>query len=717
MRQMLWLGLPLFTALFIVFVASGALQTAPARDLLAELLSTCRAIGAQFQVVNATTPLLHLFVPAGVCAAVVSLIMFLDPEARWSSRTVVIGVLAALYTIYILFRLFGTLNLSTTANATFSVLLFGAEFLAYLKSLSSLLQMLWPSDRSPAADELSGSIRRGEYLPEVDIFIPTYSEPVEILRRTILGCQSLRYSRKQIYLLDDQRRPEMRALARELGCHYRDRPDNRHAKAGNMNAAIPSTYGDLIAVFDADFIPTEDFLERTVGFFIDPAVGLVQTPQNFYSADAVSRNLGLPHIITEEQQVFFRAAQPGRDTFGAMICHGTSFIIRRSALRDIGGFPGETLSEDWATSIKLQSCGYKTCYLNELLSAGAAAEFTSEFVTQRLRWARGTLQCFFASTNPLTVPGLTFMQRLMHLCGPLHYLPFLSRLLFLLLPLIYFLFGIVPISTSLELLAVFLLPYWLCQSIALAWLTRGHRSAFWSEVYDTMLCIPMSITVISTILRPFGKPFKVSAKGETRTSLTFNPAVGLPLIALLGLYITTVAYVLFNAPWTADPSALMLPLACSFYAILVLWLSLLASLDVPQQKSAPSFGCDVHATLRQRGASREIRIIGISDSEVTIAKGTAAEILPYPKPESGSPFALSIPACGLSEVPVAPERRKKNGDLHLRFERLSIAQQRALVAYLYCQSGQWNPNGVPEPVTFWHFLKAPFRIYGLAETA
>ena len=100
-----------------------------------------------------------------------------------------------------------------------------------------------------------------------------------------------------------------------------------------------------------------------------------------------------------------RAAQPGRDSLGAIICHGTSFILRRQALDDIGGFPGETLSEDWATSIKLQSAGYKTCYLNELLSAGVAAEFTSEFVTQRLRWARGTLQSFFASTNPLTVPG------------------------------------------------------------------------------------------------------------------------------------------------------------------------------------------------------------------------------------------------------------------------------------------------------------------------
>ena len=136
----------------------------------------------------------------------------------------------------------------------------------------------------------------------------------------------------------------------------------------------------------------------------------------------------------------------------------------------------------------------RTIYLNELVSAGAAAEFTSEFVGQRLRWARGTLQSFFASTNPITVPGLRLAERLIHLCGPMHYLPFASRFFCLLLPLLYFFFGIVPLDTSAELLLVFLLPFRVCQTLSLSWLTGGHRSAFWSEVYETMLCFPMTLT-------------------------------------------------------------------------------------------------------------------------------------------------------------------------------------------------------------------------------
>ena len=445
-------------AVGIVVLGAIAAAAIDWRDALPVLAGQWVVLGESFRVVNTSTPLIGVLLPALLCGGFVYILMLLRPDPDPWSRVVVILLLSALYTAYMAYRLCATLNFSSPLNGVFSVLFFLAEFLIYLKSLSANFQMFWQTDRSGQATELAPYITSGRYLPTVDIFLPSYSEPAEILRRTILGCQSLRYPRKNIYLLDDQRRPAMRALAQELGCHYRDRPDNRDAKAGNMNAALPTTSGEFIAVFDADFVPTQDFLERTIGFFMDPTVGLVQTPQNFYSVDAVSRNLGLPGIITEEQQVFFRAAQPGRDTFGGMICHGTSFVIRRQALAEIGNFPGETLSEDWATSIKLQSAGYRCCYLNELLSSGAAAEFTSEFVTQRLRWARGTLQCFFASTNPLTVPGLTVIQRLLHLCGPLHYIPFASRLFCLLLPLLYLLFGIVPLETSAELLLFFSCP-------------------------------------------------------------------------------------------------------------------------------------------------------------------------------------------------------------------------------------------------------------------
>jgi len=503
----------------------------------------------------------------------------------------------------------------------------------------------------------------------------------------------------------------MRALALELGCHYRDRRDNRDAKAGNMNAALPTSNGELIAVLDADFVPTEDFLVRTVGFFVDPRVGLVQTPQNFFSVDAVARNLGLPGVITEEQQVFFRAAQPGRDTLGAIICHGTSFVIRRSALEEIGGFPGETLSEDWATSIKLQSAGYKTYYLNELLSAGAAAEFVSEFVTQRLRWARGTLQCFHASTNPLTVKNLTPLQRLVHLCGPLHYVPFVCRFFFLLLPLFYFFFGIVPLQTSAQMLLFFFLPYIVCQALSLSWLTGGHRSAFWSEVYETMLCYPMTLTVIDSLLRPFGKPFKVSKKGGTRHRLMFNPVVGLPLAILMALYVPAMTYAIVQAAWYPNRSFFVLVFSWSVYSMLLLWLSLQASFDVPHRSKSIRFRHQLPATLRYGGIAFSVTTEELSDDDIVFKWDPVMASF-----ERTASFSVSIPSAGLKDVPLRILKCEGASNWAFSFSHLTIEQHRSLVALLYGRPGQWNERGVGEHVTFWHFLEAPFRMYPLAET-
>ena len=701
----------------VALALAGPAATGNLRPWWAAIVRDWMIMADQFRVVNTSTPLLAVLLPSGLLGALTYTLTVLYPHpARWL-RAVMLLLLSGLYTVYMAYRLFATFNFSTWTTIVFSGLFFLAEFIIYLKALSTNLQMFWPRDRSPDATQLAEPVVSGRYLPAVDIFVPTYSEPVEILRRTVLGCQSLRYPRKQIYLLDDQRRPAMRALARELGCHYRDRPDNRHAKAGNMNAALPSTSGELIAVFDADFIPTQDFLERTVGFFIDPQVGLVQTPQNFYSVDAVSRNLGLPGIITEEQQVFMRAAQPGRDSLGAIICHGTSFILRRKALEEMGNFPGETLSEDWATSIKLQAAGYRTLYLNELLSAGVAAEFTSEFVTQRLRWARGTLQSFFATTNPLTVPGLRWVQRVVHLCGPIHYLPMVSRLFCLLLPLLFFFFGIVPLNTPGQLLLTFFLPYWVCQALALSWLAGGHRSAFWSEVYDTMLCVPMTLTILSTLHKPFGKPFKVSAKGETKSGLTFNPVVGVPLLVLMALYVPAIIYAVLNARWAADPSIFGLAIGWSLYSMLLLWLSFLASLDVPQLSTSLRFKHVLPGTLRRRGVGWPVTVAAISDADLVLT-ADPAELMATPAGQSAplSGLTLSVPACGLHEVPVSALPREEGGGFAFKLDRLPVAQHRALIAFLYCRPNQWDERGVPESLTFWHFLQAPFRMFPLAET-
>ena len=173
----------------------------------------------------------------------------------------------------------------------------------------------------------------------------------------------------------------------------------------------------------------------------------------------------------------------------AIICHAVfSYVARRSAIEAIGGIPPETCGEDSATSIELNAAGYKTLYLDDVLSPGQAAHVIGEWVGQRLRFARGALQALYVpESNPFTVPGLSFVQRVVHGSGIFHFLVHVPRAVLLLMPLVYLWFGVRPMDTVLEALALFYLPYLVMSYLTLSWLSLGYRSAFWSDVYETLV--------------------------------------------------------------------------------------------------------------------------------------------------------------------------------------------------------------------------------------
>jgi cellulose synthase (UDP-forming) len=354
-----------------------------------------------------------------------------------------------------------------------------------------------------------------------------------------------------VYKRQDTQRPEIKLLAKELGCEYISRPDHIHAKAGNINHAKGLTTGELIVVFDADFIPTTNFLTRTVGFFQNPEIALVQTPQSFYNHDPIARNLGLENILTSEEEVFYRQIQIIKDGAESVVCCGTSFVLRRSALEAVGGFVTNSVCEDYFTGIRLSATGYRLVYLNEKLSAGLAAENIDAHLTQRFRWAQGTLQAFFIDSNPLTIRGLKLRQRLSHLEGLLHWFTSLTRVLFLFIPLAYWFLGILPLRTNSQELLYFFLPYYSVQITVFAWLNRRSRSALLSDVYSFVQCIPLAMTVVSAMLNPFGKGFKVTPKGIASDRFHFNWNLGWPLIILFvatacGLWQNLNIYLLHN---------------------------------------------------------------------------------------------------------------------------------------------------------------------------
>jgi cellulose synthase (UDP-forming) len=305
---------------------------------------------------------------------------------------------------YFYWRISSTVVLGSIGDTTVSILLLAAEiygllilFLGYFQTIEVHER---PQSRLPS-----------ETLPQVDIFIPTYNESVDIVRRTVIGACAIDYEAKTVYVLDDGHRPEIRAMTERIGAIYLSRLKNEHAKAGNLNYARLRTNGELIAVFDADHVPVRGFLKKTVGFFEDQRVALVQTAQTFFNPDPFEKNLVLAGRIPPEQQFFYRVIQPGNDFWNSAFFCGSCAVLRRSALDIVGGFRTETVTEDAHTSMQLHAQGYLSVYLPVALAAGLATENYRSHVQQRMRWARGMAQ-ILRTDCPLIKQGLSIPQRL-----------------------------------------------------------------------------------------------------------------------------------------------------------------------------------------------------------------------------------------------------------------------------------------------------------------
>ena len=620
-------------------------------------------------------------------------------------------VFLVLQVSYLSFRLVATLSFSTWLDAVVSVLFFLSEAFTHLRIALGNLSLLRLTDRSAQADDSKRAVETGEYVPTVNVFVPTYSEPVEMLRRTIIGCQAMDYPCKSVYLLDDQRRPAMKRLAQELGCQYLDRPDNSHAKAGNLNHALPLTDGELIVCFDADFIPLRDFLQRTVGFFRDPMVAMVQTPQNFFNEDAVTRNLGLERALEDEQRLFFRTLQPGRDSMNAIVCHGSCFVVRRSALEAIGGVPTETITEDWATSIKLQAAGYKLYYLNEALSAGMSADKCGEFVQQRSRWAQGTLQALFASTNPLTIAGLTWKQRLMHTSGIIYYLGSVSSLFNLIAPLLFLFFGAHLLRMTIPEIIFYRLPFMVGFFLLYSWLTRGTRSAVWTEVYESFLAPSMGLTAIRSLFKPFGVGFRVTDKSIRRQRLSVNRRVASPFAILLLLHFVGIAFSFLVRRQYEEPDAFVIGLYFALSNVLTLWLCLLISVDVAQERPFTPFKHRLACLLLWDDT-------GLAGETVTLSEGEVVFKLSGTSPAGGLPDRafLHLPSLELGDVPVCVRPTGREGEVTAEFLDLTLPQRRSLITFLYCRPRTWDRPPRSELRAMWEYARATLRIYPLADS-
>ncbi len=420
----------------------------------------------------------------------------------------------------------------TPLDAFFICLLVGAEGYSFAILALGFLQTLWPLRRTPVplpedTDEW----------PEVDLLIPSYNEPLNIVRYTALAAMNIDWpaDKLNVYILDDGKREEFRAFAEEAGIGYMTRDDNAHAKAGNINRALERLEAPFVAIFDCDHVPTRSFLQLTMGWFNrDKNLGLLQTPHHFYSPDPFERNLDQFRTIPNEGELFYGIVQDGNDFWNATFFCGSCAVIRRTAIDEIGGIAVETVTEDAHTSLRMQMNGWNTAYINIPQAAGLATERLSGHVKQRIRWARGMIQ-ILRTDNPLFATGLGAFQRLCYFNAMTHFMYAFPRLIFLTSPLIYLVLGHTNIPGYWAAIFAYALPHLVLSNITNSRIQGQHRHSFWNEIYETVLAPYIFLPTMMALINPKLGSFNVTAKGGVVNKSFFDTRIAQPFLVLLGL--------------------------------------------------------------------------------------------------------------------------------------------------------------------------------------
>ncbi|HEY2602539.1 MAG TPA: glycosyltransferase [Thermoleophilaceae bacterium] len=260
--------------------------------------------------------------------------------------------------------------------------LYGVLIAAELFNLTQALGFWWT-----CANERVRERRAPTRRVAVDVFIPVYKEPPEIVDLTVAAAVGLRSAEVRVWVLDDGNDDEMRELALRHGVGYIRRAEHTGAKAGNINHALTKTDAPFIAVFDSDHVADPEFLEATLGHMDNEQVAFVQTPQ--YYANAETNRIAAASWA--QQALFFGAIARGKDGLDAVFCCGTNVLFRRTAFESVGGFPTNSLTEDFELSIHLHERGWKSIYVPDVLARGLGPEDTAAYVSQQQRWARGCL--------------------------------------------------------------------------------------------------------------------------------------------------------------------------------------------------------------------------------------------------------------------------------------------------------------------------------------
>jgi cellulose synthase/poly-beta-1,6-N-acetylglucosamine synthase-like glycosyltransferase len=275
--------------------------------------------------------------------------------------------------------------------------------------------------------------------PRVTVQLPIYNElhTAERLLTAVVGLEYPR-GRLEVQVLDDSTDATRSLVAgqvdrlrqQDVDIVHITREDRTGFKAGALAAGLEQAKGELIAIFDADFMPAPDFLLRLVPHFMDPVVGCIQARWGHVNRDY--------SVFTQTQALgvdgHFVVQQTARSRAGLFLnFNGTAGVWRRACIDDAGAWQGDTLTEDLDLSYRAQLRGWRIAYLPDVVAPAELPAQISAFKRQQARWAQGSIQTALKHMVPLLrsdQPWWVKLEGAMHLTGYLvHPLMLLAILL------------------------------------------------------------------------------------------------------------------------------------------------------------------------------------------------------------------------------------------------------------------------------------------------
>ncbi len=379
-------------------------------------------------------------------------------------------------------------------------------------------------------------------------------EPLSMFEKTLEACAKITYPHTT-YLLDDTQNPLFKTCAEKHGAVHLELVGIPGAKAGKINAALKKTDEEIILVLDPDHIPFPNFFDEVLGFFKDEKVGYVQVAQAYYNQYRSFTAKG----AAEQTYTFYGPTQMGLFGRNCAVAIGSNCTFRRKTLESAGGH-GIGLAEDLITSIRIHAAGWKSIYHPVIISRGLVPEDFGSFCKQQLKWARGVHEVLFAEI-PKLFKKLNFWQRISYTAIGSYYSVGTITLIYLLIPFMYLLFGVLPAKMQfiefifygapvmiIAILIYFYVQYWMCHP-------QMERGFHWRGMILKFACWPVFFLGFILSIINADIPYIPTAKQAVIGKVT---PFAYPLVFQVTFFPLIVLYVIYERRYILPETTLVM---------------------------------------------------------------------------------------------------------------------------------------------------------------